>query len=362
MLRFISAAAFWLVLSACAQAQPVEVAQLAAPDAFSTPGRETGLPADLWRGASVETARAVLPLLATRPLTPAAATLARRLLATGARGPTGSAGDEALLGARANALIALGDVTAAGRILERAAGVERNAELSRAAAESALLAGDTARACATAEALSAGRGDIYWLRLRAFCQAEAGQKDQAQLTFDLAQAQAKDAVYARLMAAKLSGAPPGAASLRNGLDYALTKSLKLDLAAAKPSPAVAGALSPAAEPFPPSPTLPADTPASESAALLLSAVGDLPASDNPRLAALSVPAGKMSGGRSLALDRAVASGSIGETALVVLWACSDSGAAGPAVADRARLAYALWRVGLKDDATAFVAEGLARLK
>ncbi|MGH6910986.1 MAG: hypothetical protein ACREEG_12425, partial [Phenylobacterium sp.] len=42
-----------------ARAQAVDVATLAAPDAFTTPGRDTGLPANLWRGASIATARTV---------------------------------------------------------------------------------------------------------------------------------------------------------------------------------------------------------------------------------------------------------------------------------------------------------------
>ena len=200
----------------------VEVSPLAAPDAFSTAGRDTGLPAELWRGTPVETARTVLPLLAARPMSAAAATLGRRVLATGAPGPEGSRGDASLTGARANALIALGDPAAAGRILERAPGLDRSSDLSRAAAEMALLGGDAPRACAIAAGLSTGRGEIYWLRLRAYCQAEAGQAAQAQLTFELAQTQARDAVYGRLMGAQLSGAAPGAASLRNGLDLALS--------------------------------------------------------------------------------------------------------------------------------------------
>ncbi|MFN9926095.1 MAG: hypothetical protein ACK53I_04050, partial [Phenylobacterium sp.] len=104
--------------------------------------------------------------------------------------------------------------------------------------------------CAIAQNLGAGRGETYWLRLRAFCQIEAGQTAQAQLTFDLAQTQARDAVYGRLMAAKLTGSAPGAASLRNGLDLALSRALALDLAPARPSPAVAAALT-GAEPSPP---------------------------------------------------------------------------------------------------------------
>ena len=69
----------------------------AAPDAFTTPGRDTGLPASLWRGASIGTARTVLPLLGAKPLTPAGQQLARRVLATGAPGPVGAGSDPGLL-------------------------------------------------------------------------------------------------------------------------------------------------------------------------------------------------------------------------------------------------------------------------
>src|SRR5688572_8473598 len=89
-----------LMLAAGPAAAQVQVIQLAAPDAFSVPGRDTGLPQDLWRGTPVETARAVLPALAAKPLSPAAAALARRVLATGAPGPDGAANDEVLAGAR----------------------------------------------------------------------------------------------------------------------------------------------------------------------------------------------------------------------------------------------------------------------
>ncbi|CAN7266366.1 hypothetical protein LJR219_001172 [Phenylobacterium sp. LjRoot219] len=240
-----------------ALAQAVEVAPLAAPDAFSTAGRPTGLSADLWRGASVDTLGAVLPKLGQRPLSPAAAALARRVLATGAPGPQGLGTIRRCSRRGANALVALGDPRAAAAILARAPGLDRNAELSRAAAESALVASDAARACGIAQALTVGRDDVYWLRLRAYCQASAGQAAQAQLTFDLAQAQARDETFGRLMSAKLAGGGnPGAASLRNGLDYALSRDLGLDLAAAKPAPALAAAL-PGTDPAEPAWTIPA---------------------------------------------------------------------------------------------------------
>ena len=233
-----------LVGAVPAFAQPaVEVAPLAAPDAFANGARDTGLPADLWRGASVETARTVMPLLAARPLSPAAAALARRVLATGANGPEGAGQDRDLAAARIAALIAQGGIKDAGAILSRSSGLERNPAMAQAGAEAALLAGRDARACDIGEGLASGREDIYWLRLRAYCQVRDGQADAAYVTFDLAQGVARDATYGRLMGAKLAGAGnPGAASLRNGLDYALSRSLGLDLSAATPAPAVAAAL------------------------------------------------------------------------------------------------------------------------
>jgi hypothetical protein len=386
-----------LAAAAPAWAQ-VEVAPLAAPDAFSTPGRMTGLSQDLWRGAPVETARAVLPLLAEKPLSPAAAALARRVLATGAKGPVGAEGDDSLAGARAGALIALGDVQAAAKILERTPALDRNPGLSQAAAEAALLTGDTARACSVAEALTSGRGEAYWLRLRAYCQDLAGQAAQAQLTFDLAQSQARDAAYGRLMGAKLAGvAGSGAASLRNGLDLALSRDLGLDLSAAKPAPAVAAALS-GAEPAEPDYDLSAidpeigglasllrlglppptgvsaliataadsDTKARarlQAAALLVGALAaELPPQDRARVAGFATPGGKAPAGRDLALAAASADKRAGEAALLALWTCADAGAEGPALGDRIRIVHALAVAGLMADARTFALEGLAALK
>lgn len=386
-----------LLLAASPARSQVEVIQLPAPDAFSTAGRDTGLPGELWQGTPIETARIVLPMLAEKPLSPAAEALARRALSTGARGPEGSVGDEALAGARASALLALGDVGAATRILERAPGLDRNAALSRAAAETALLSGDVPRACGVAEALSAGRGETYWLRLRAFCQAEGGQAAQAQLTFDLAQAQTRDATYGRLMAAKLGGADPGAASLRNGLDLALSRSLGLDLTAVKAAPNVATAMFGTE---PPAPTfdvaaidastgglasslytgLPPEGGISaligaaadadgksrarlQSAALLIAALAnDLPGPDRAKLATFTAPEGKAPAGRSLAMAAAADTKRMGEAALLALWTCAEAGADGPALADRVRIVHTLSRVGLVDDARAFALEGLAALK
>lgn len=387
-----------LTVGGVAAAQGVEVTTLAAPDAFTTPGRDTGLPATLWRGASVKTAWTVLPLLAARPLSPAAAALARRILATGAPGPRGAGTDAALMGARASALIAQGDAKAAAAILARAPGIDRNPELAHAAAESALLAGDDSRACAVAQGLSSGRDEIYWLRLRAYCQAIGGQTDQAQLTFDLAQAQAKDPVFGRLMAAKLAGAGnPGAASLRNGLDYALSHSLGLDLAVAKPSPDVAAALAgtdPAAsldtsgiapgladlakaiatsQPMGSGVFIaaiseiasggPKAATRGQAAMMLAFLLGDLASIEaRDQLGTFTMTEGKAPVGRDLALESAANQKLMGEAALLSLWTCAEAGAGGLALGDRIRIVHALHVVGLDADARNFALEGLLALK
>jgi hypothetical protein len=375
------------LLAAPAGAQPVQVTPLSAPDSFSVAGRQTGLPDTLWRGGSVELQRAVLPMLAAKPLSPAAAALARRVLATGARGPDG-ADDPALLGLRADALLALGDQAAAAEILQRAAGLERNADLSRAAAESALLAGDDARACVIAEALGAGREQVYWLRLRAFCQAAAGQAAEAQLTFDLAQAQSRDAVYGRLMGARLGIGQPGAASARNGLDRALSRSLGLevpppptgdpqepafDLAALPAGLAELAQALAAGQPLSGDGVSALIAAAGEAdaktrgrlqgQALLLAALKpELTPADRLRLARFAAPEAKAPAARSLALEDAARRQLMGETALLALWTCAEAGAAGPGLADRARIVQALARAGLEMDARNFALEGLSAAK
>lgn len=263
-------------------AQAVESVMLPAPDLFSAAGRETGLGPDLWNGASAATARTVVPLLAQKPLSPATSALARAVLATGARGPEGGGDDPALAAARAQALIALGEAASAQAVLRRTGGLDRNAALSEVAAEAALLTGADQEACDIAQALSVDRDQIYWLRLRAYCQARAGEP-AARLTYDLAQGVERDAIFARLMGAKLAGAgDPGAAALRTGLDLALSRSLSLDLSAAEPGPGVAGALDGPPPPEARWPMIAGEGPVSTAMAVL--AQGDLALAEGVRSA------------------------------------------------------------------------------
>ena len=221
-----------LISTAAPALAQVQVQSLAAPDLFSTPAAETGLSGDLWKDASPGVVKEALPKLATKPLSPAATGLARRVLATGANAPAGIGDDPELGATRALALIALGDAKGADAILDRVPGVGNSAQLSLAAAEAALITSADDKACKIGEALTVERSAPYWLRLRAFCQALADQHDAAQLTFSLAAQQTKDADYARLMNALLSGTPAGAANLKNGINYALSRKLGLDVSSA----------------------------------------------------------------------------------------------------------------------------------
>lgn len=235
-IRFPHALALLLGLGATAPAaaqEDVRVKSLAAPDYFSSPAADTGIPADLWKDAAPDIMRDVLPRVAgAKALSPAFASLARRMLSTGANGPAG-VGDNVEMGAqRALALIALGEAKGANAILDRATGAAGSSALSMATAEAALISGDDDKACRAQDALTVDRGGAYWLRLRAFCQMKAGQADAAQLTFQLAQQATKDADYARLMGAALAGTPPGAANLKNGVNYALSRRLNLDIQSA----------------------------------------------------------------------------------------------------------------------------------
>lgn len=387
-MRPLVIAAALALLATPAMAQ-VEVTALAAPDYFSLGDRDSGLPADLWRGTAPALARDIIPLIGRKPLSPAATTLARRVLGAGVAGPDVAGRDPDVAAARVQALLALGQSRTAWAAVERAPGVATNLNLALAAAEAALIAGQDETACRISDQLTVGRGDIYWLRLRAWCQARAGQADAAELTLTLANEKARDPVYARLMAAMLGGTgDPGPASLRNGLEYALSRRLALDLEAARAtaSPGVAGALWPATpvhdtEEMTVARSLIASavsTPAlfdtlldeADAAALkarpvligrilLLEAMGGEPTLEaRARLA--RADAGKTIAAPTLllALDRAANLGLKGETVLIVLAIASDAGAAGPTPLDRARVIGALRRAGLPDDAQAFAVEGL----
>jgi len=371
---------------------PVQVQTLGQLDLFST-GRDTGLGEDVWKGSSADIARAVIPGLATRPLSPAAAALARRLLAQTSTAPTGAGSDLELAVARARALLALGDAEDASLVLDRTPGVADHADLSQLAAEAALIGEQEDKACRVADALTEGRDGLYWLRLRAFCQARAGKTEEAQLTFNLASPQAKDVITARLLSAFIAGGDPGPASLHTGLGLALSRALKLDLAPALPTaaPAISRRWALKNADAATTPTLAAALPAGAgetpsqqlermidqgaretapsararlqaAAAIAASLGGEMTGAARAQLAGFDLGRSEVPAARLMALAIAAQAGLKGETALLVLQVAQAGGAAGPAPVDRCWIIRALDRVGLKTDAEAFAVEGLLALK
>jgi hypothetical protein len=388
-MRSLVLAALVCLLAAPASAQ-VEVAPLAAPDYFSLGARDTGLPGDLWRDSSGPTAAAIIPLLGVRPLTPAARDLAVRVLATAAVGPDGAGRDPAVAAARIQALLALGRPREAWAAAERAGNLPTHPALAEAVAETALIVGDDNRACRVAQDLSVGRGELYWLRLRAYCEARAGDSVTAQLTLTLASEKRRDPIISRLIGAVIAGAgDPGAASVRDGLEYSLSRRLALDVAAAKgASPGVAAMLSGDAPPAtlsggglagrfirPEGRAAEFDAlvrqaqasdararPRYEAAVLLAVALGATPtAGERAVIAGFVTPPGDAASGRLAALDLAAEAGLKGETALLALAIVADAEGK-PRPADYAPMVSALRRVGLPDAAVAFAGEAFAALQ
>jgi hypothetical protein len=244
-----------------AQTQPqtqVQAEPLGDLDLWSTPGRDTGLPSDLWKGASADLVRDVLTQAADKPVSPALAALARRALATGAAAPDGGGADMALAAERVRTLLALGDAEAVAVILSRSPRLETSEALSRVKAEAALVLGHDQDACDTGQALQENRNSPWWLKLRVYCGLVASQPAAAQVTLDLwRQGGGKDAAFDRLATAAITGVTnpkaPLKAALNDPLNYVLSKKLALPLAPAlaDAAPAIAAAVAQdAAAPFP----------------------------------------------------------------------------------------------------------------
>lgn len=230
----------------------VQAQNLAPLDLWSAAAADTGLPADLWRDTAPDLARPVLEALADKTPTPAFASLARRILQTGANAPLGAGSDPSLAAMRVRALTALGDLDGAAGVLSRTPRVEASEALSRAQAEVQLLLGRDAAACETGHALQEGRDGAWWLKLRAYCNVIDKQPAAAQVTLDLwRQGGGKAPAFDRLMNAAAAGTDPGKAALDDPLVYALSRRLNLDLGVAvatAPTPETAALARDAATP------------------------------------------------------------------------------------------------------------------
>ncbi|MFT3729260.1 MAG: hypothetical protein QM759_15665 [Terricaulis sp.] len=190
---------------------PVEQQQIAAPDAWSVSALARGngaLPEDLWSHSDPAALVALFDRLPANYNSPAAQTLALRVLLSGGNAPQGDAQEAAR-----KRFEALGKMGAADPLATMAAGVGAalsDPVIAQYAAQAELARGNRDQACARgrAAAITGPQVSVFLLRLRAFCSAATGDRAAADLALATPHAaSADDAWYASALAA-VAGAPP----------------------------------------------------------------------------------------------------------------------------------------------------------
>lgn len=164
---------------------------------------EAGLPDALWSGLSRGSVAALIDGMPATTGFPTGRDLARRILLFGGALPPADGGAPvSVLRARISALVRLGFARDAAALAQAGSDALTDPAGRRALAESQLVAGDLPEACGAAVNSGgiAEESDFFWQKLLAFCQAVAGQTDQASLSaqtlYDVA---GDDPVYFGLM-------------------------------------------------------------------------------------------------------------------------------------------------------------------
>lgn len=151
------------------------------------------LPETVWSSGQAEALRVLfnaLPPVGRGWDDPAAARLAVRALLSGGPPPDGLEDRYELAALRARRALAAGRPQPVLRLLDRTPQIHESEPLSRTYAELAFAMGRTDVACRAADGVLEGRDAPYWLRARALCLAVGGSISAAELTAELARAQA----------------------------------------------------------------------------------------------------------------------------------------------------------------------------
>ena len=237
-------AALTAAVAQVALPEQVETAQIST-DAFSTGtlDRLTGaLPPTLWQGSDGQTLEYLLTKLPSRPSSPSLGETMKRVLLSPGPGPqdaTDSLGGKKLL-----ALARAGFVDEARTVASISTASRGDPWTGQAEAVADLLSGDALAACRRNANLSSGRDEMFWVRLRAFCYAQAGELDAADLTVGVLRDQGalNWADEAFLMAVVTGATPKTPLAIENSLQYAIARSLDLDLEPSLLGKAEAGVL------------------------------------------------------------------------------------------------------------------------
>lgn len=218
---------------AFAQSQPangqIEVAELGDVNPFEV-GVDPVLPDTVWstgHAGALDGALSVLPDRASPGWSsPAAARLALAALRSSGEPPQGAGDGFRLAAKRADRALSAGRAQLVYELLSRTPRVNESDALSRVFAETALAMGRTQEACRAADALLEGRDAAYWLRLRASCLALDGAIPAAELTAELARAQAESPNFDTLFdALVLDQAAPEEFQPRTALQLTLMEAL-----------------------------------------------------------------------------------------------------------------------------------------
>ncbi len=243
----VSAGIGALLIPAMAQValpDQVETAQIST-DAFSTGTLDRlngALPPTLWQGSEGQTLEYLLMQMPTRPSSPTLGETMKRVLLSPGPGPqdaTASLGGKKLL-----ALARAGFAEEARTVASISTASRGDPWTGQAAAVADLLTGDVLAACRRNANLSSGRDELFWVRLRAFCYAQAGEMDAADLTLGVLRDQgALDSDDATFLLAAVTGASPKAPlAVQNALQYAIARQLDMPLLPSMLGKADAGVL------------------------------------------------------------------------------------------------------------------------
>ncbi len=212
--------------------ESVETAQLPT-DAFSIgqlDPSEGALPGTLWSGSDPQILDFLLSQTPSRPASPSLGLAMRRTLLSPGAKPTGA--DSSLGGKKLLALAKAGFLEEARTIASLATVGRGDLYVAEAEATLSLLGGEADAACRRGASLNGGREALFWVRLRAFCYARAGEIDAFDLTVNLLRERgALSSSDESLFFSILSEAPPKTIPpLETALQYAAFKEAGLEIA------------------------------------------------------------------------------------------------------------------------------------
>lgn len=208
----------------------VQSGGLAEPDLWTVGfqiSREESLPTQSWAAADSDDLLALTRVARTRRLSPVEQTLMRRLVLSAASAPEGDKSDE-LLAERARLMFQIGEASAAAQLLPSLKVAPVGLNTDEVAVDLQLAIGETEAACLSRA--GEGRGEDFWLKLRAVCFALEDRFEEAELAMELAASQGiadgwlSNAIFAA--SGGLKNKP--AARFDNGLSLAISAKAGLE--------------------------------------------------------------------------------------------------------------------------------------